>query len=161
MGGWDLFITIRNPPYKYLEKEVAPLADWAIFHGLISPKLELFKVEVESHGDLHHILFAVHNTGWLPTNVSEQAMKMKVVQPLEFDINLPEGAALVSGEKKVMKGQLRGRDDKIQTPTWGGDDSNERAKVEWVVKAPAGTQVELVATHKRAGVVRATVTLGD
>ena len=161
LGGWDLFITIRNPPYKYLEKEVAPLADWAIFHGLISPKLELLKVEVESHGDLHHILFAVQNTGWLPTNVSEQALKMKVVRPLEFDLVLPEGAVLVSGDKKVMKGQLRGRDDKIQTPTWGGDDSDERAKVEWVVEAPAGTRVELVATHKRAGVVRAMVMLGD
>ncbi|MCL4867395.1 MAG: carboxypeptidase [Anaerolineae bacterium] len=161
LGGWDLFITIRNPPYKCLEKEVAPLADWAIFNCLISPKLEPFKVQVESHGDLHHILFAVHNTGWLPTNISEQAMKMKVVKPLEFDLILPEGAALVSGEKKVIAGQLRGRDDKIQTPTWGGDDTNERAKVEWVVKAPAGTEVELVATHKRAGVVRQRVILGD
>ena len=88
-------------------------------------------------------------------------MKMKVVQPLEFDIVLPEGATLVSGKQKVMAGQLRGRDDKIQTPTWGGDDSDERAKVEWVVKAAPETQVELVATHKRAGIVRATVTLGD
>ena len=118
-------------------------------------------MKVESHGDLHHILFAVQNTGWLPTHVSEQALKMKVVQPLEFDIVLPEGVVLVSGQQKVMAGQLRGRDDKIQTPTGGGDDSDERAKVEWVVKAPVGTQVQLVATHKRAGVVRATVTLGD
>jgi len=60
---------------------------------------------------------------------------------------------IAAGERKVFAGQLGGRDGQIQTPIWGGDDTDERAKAEWVVQAPPGTEVELVARHQRAGVV--------
>ena len=40
------------------------------------------------------------------------------------------------------------------------DSTDDRAKVEWVVKAPAGSEVQLVATHQRAGTVRTKVILG-
>ncbi|MCA9937089.1 MAG: hypothetical protein KC418_00490 [Anaerolineales bacterium] len=160
LGGWHSFITWRNPPPHLLEQEIAPLADFCIFNCLVSPKLELFQVEAESQGDMHRIRLVVHNTGWLPTNVSEQALKMKVVRPLEVDIKLPEGARLVMGEAKTMLGQLRGRDHKMAASFWNNDATQERAKVEWVVQASAGTEVELVAGHQRAGIVRATITLG-
>ena len=42
---------------------------------------------------------------------------------------------------------------------WSGDVSDDRAKVEWVVRAAAGTTIKLIAKHERAGVVRADVTL--
>jgi hypothetical protein len=38
--------------------------------------------------------------------------------------------------------------------------TDDRAKVEWVVRAKRGERVDLVARHERAGVVRASVTLG-
>ena len=40
-----------------------------------------------------------------------------------------------------------------------GDTTGDRAKVEWVMHAPANTRVALTARHPRAGVVRAEVTL--
>ena len=161
LGGWHNFITWRNPPPHLLEQEIAPLADFCIFNCLVSPKLELFQVDVESRGDMHTIRLVVHNTGWLPTNVSEQAVKMKVVRPLEVDIKLPEGARLVMGQAKTMLGQLRGRDHKLATSFWNNDGSQERAKVEWVAQAAPGTEVELVARHQRAGILRVTITLGQ
>jgi hypothetical protein len=45
--------------------------------------------------------------------------------------------------------------------TWGGDATDERVKVEWVVQAEAGTEVGITAVHERAGTVRTTVKLGD
>ena len=43
---------------------------------------------------------------------------------------------------------------------WGTDHSTaERTKVEWVVEAPAGTKVAVVARHERAGTVRAELVL--
>jgi murein tripeptide amidase MpaA len=160
LGGWHNMITWRNPPYQFLEKEIAPLADFAIFSALISPKLEIHSFAHKPMGDnLHHLRLVVHNTGWLPTNISKKALERKVVRELEVDIELPEGARLVSGELKTKLGQLSGRDGKGATSIWSSDATGERAKAEWVVEAPAGSEIVLTAVHQRAGTVRHTVTL--
>jgi hypothetical protein len=36
----------------------------------------------------------------------------------------------------------------------------DRAHVDWIVKAPAGTRLALAARHERAGALRAEATLG-
>ena len=159
LGGWNFFETWRNPPYKLLEKEVAPLADFALYSALVSPKLEWYSIEKTSTRNVHHITAVVHNTGWLPTNITKQALKMTVVRQLEVDIELPDGAKLVTGTPKTMLGQLAGRDHKSSFSLWGGDGTSERAKVEWVIEADPGTTVELTAVHPRAGTIRKIVTL--
>ena len=159
LGGWDFFVTLRNPPYKLLEKEIAPLSDFALYSCLVSPKLEWHSVEKVSKGDVHYVTAVLHNTGWLPTNITQQALKMKVVRELEVDIALPDGAQLRSGKLKTMLGQLAGRDHKSTTPIWSGDPTAERAKVEWVIEAEPGTEVVITAVHPRAGTIRQTVVL--
>ncbi len=159
LGGWDFMETWRNPPRHLLEAEVAPLADFALFCCQVSPRLEILAVETESNGPSHHISLVLQNTGWLPTNVSEQALKSKAVRDLEADIALPEGARLVSGEAKAMLGQLKGRDHAWAFASWNNDSTSDRVKVEWVVESAAGGDVQLTASHPRAGTVRATVAL--
>ncbi len=161
LGGWHFMYTWRNPPHSVLEDEITPLADFAIYSGLVSPKLELHSVDVQSTGDVHKIQLALHNTGWLPTYVTKQAVAMGVAKPLEVDIALPDGAALLMGNEKTFLGQLEGRDQKPAMLTFGADTTSDRAKVEWVVQAPAGTEVEVTAVHQRAGTVRTTIKLGE
>lgn len=107
---------------------------------------------------VYHIRAVIENTGWLPTNVTARATEKKFVQPLEVEIALPEGASLVSGDKKVECGQLAGRALK-QTMYWQADPTDDRVKVEWVVRAPKDSQVTITATHQRAGKIRRTVML--
>jgi hypothetical protein len=38
--------------------------------------------------------------------------------------------------------------------------TDDRAKIEWVVRGKKGDRVDLVARHERAGTIRATVALG-
>ena len=66
---------------------------------------------------------------------------MTVVRELEVDIELPDGAKLLTGKLKTMLGQLTGRDHKSSTAIWSGDDTSDRAKVEWVIEAEPGTEV--------------------
>lgn len=160
IGGWDFFNTWRNPPLKFLEKEVSPLSEFALYQCLASPRLEWYQVDVQSTGNIHWLRAVVHNTGWLPTNVSKKALEQKVVRALEVDLLLPTGAKLVTGQAKTMLGQLEGRDQQATAPIWGGDATSERAKVEWVIEAEPGTEVEVVASHQRAGTLRRKVTLG-
>jgi murein tripeptide amidase MpaA len=156
LGGWDVMYCWGNVPPKFLEREVAPHADFALFHALISPRLELHSLDVEALGEgVHRVRLVLENTGWLPTNVTEKAVERKVVRPLEIDLTLPDGARLVAGERKVEAGQLDGRVHKRSAIWWGTDDATgDRAKVEWVIEAPQGGDLGIEARHQRAGVVR-------
>ena len=82
------------------------------------------------------------------------------MRPIEVELDLPDGAKVVGGEVKTEAGQLQGRVHKRSTTWWGNDEStNDLAKLEWVVEAPAGTEFGLTAKHPRAGTIRRRVTL--
>jgi murein tripeptide amidase MpaA len=162
LGGWDRLYCWTNPPPHLLEAEIEKHSDFAVFHALISPKLELHSVVHEKVGDAKHFVRVVLvNTGWLPTNISQKALDRNAVRPVEVELTLPEGARLVGGETKVNAGQLQGRNMKRNTIGWRTDDAtNDRTKLEWVIDAPDGGVLEIVARHQRAGVVRTEVQLG-
>lgn len=157
LGGWDMLNAWRNPPPKFLEKEIAPFSDWAIYHLLISPRLELLETDVKPLGEgNYHVRVVVQNTGWLPTYVSKQALAKKAVRDTVAEIELPEGVTLTTGKPRVELGQLEGR---AYTPSalsvWGSAaDTTDRAKVEWVVKSEARNEVFVNVRHDRAGLVR-------
>ena len=162
LGGWDVMYAWGNVPPKFLEREIAPHSDWALWHLLISPLLEIKSLEVEPVGDgTHKVRLVLQNTGWLPTQVTEKALERKAVRPLEVELTLPEGAQLVTGERKTDAGQLSGRVHRRSVLWWGGDDSTEDlTKLEWVIEAPDGGELGIEARHQRAGTVRRVVSLG-
>jgi murein tripeptide amidase MpaA len=162
LGAWDEFHFISNAPPDLMEAEIAPHADFAILHALSTPLLTLHSVDTETAGDgVYRVRVVVQNTGWMPTNVTDKAVERKAVRPIEATITLPAGAALVQGQPKAELGQLAGWSRARTMLSWGNhvDDTSDRAKAEWVVRAPAGTSVTIECRHQRAGVVRAEVTL--
>ncbi|PSM48577.1 carboxypeptidase [Chroococcidiopsis sp. CCALA 051] len=156
LGGWDAMYAWSNPPPQFLEKELARFPEWLVWHLLISPQLEIYEASI-SHlgGSNYRIRFAVQNTGWLPTYVTERAMDKKLVRGCLCEIELPEGAKLVTGKLREDVGQLEGRAYKPSAPLRRqADPTSDRALVEWVVYAPDdGTVFKLTARHDRAGVV--------
>ncbi len=162
LGGWDHLNVWRNPPPKFLEKEIAPFSDWAIYHLMISPRLELQSWRVSNiGGDNYQVRVVVQNTGWLPSYVSKQALAKKAVRDVVAEIELPDGALLIQGESRQEIGQLEGR---AYTPSaltvWGNAaDTSDRTKVEWTIKAPQGGEVKVTVKHERAGVIRETIPL--
>ncbi len=161
LGGWNAMYAWSNPPPEFLEKEIAPFPEWLVWHLLISPRLEIYDTRVSSLGDgTYRVQLVVHNTGWLPTYVTQKALDRKLVRGCICEIELPEGATLETGKPREELGQLEGRAYKSSAPTRRqGDPTQDRAKVEWVVRAPRGSTVKLLARHERAGVARTEVTL--
>jgi murein tripeptide amidase MpaA len=161
LGGWDIINYWFNVPFDRLEQEVAPHSDWALFHALISPLLEVRSLDVERLGETSFLVrLVLQNSGWLPTNVTQKAVDRNAVRDLEVELDLPSDARLVGGEVKTQAGQLKGRVEKRSTTWWGNDDSTaELAKLEWVIEAPAGTEIGIEASHQRAGTIRRRVTL--
>ena len=78
------------------------------------------------------------------------------------EIAVPAGAKLVHGKRRELLGQLEGKAYKHTGVSFWPDYNitDARAKVEWVVRAEKGERIDLVARHEKAGVVRASITLG-
>lgn len=161
IGGWDVLYAFRNPPPPFLEAEVAPHADWLIWQALCSPLLEVHAAEATSLGNGHFkIRLVVRNNGWLPSYVSKKAIERQAVRPVIAEIALSPGVHLVTGKPREALTQLEGRAYKPASNAGiPADPTDDRAKIEWVVHAPDGGRVKLIARHERAGTVRVELSL--
>ena len=77
------------------------------------------------------------------------------------EIALPGGAELLQGKRREELGQLEGKAYKHTGVSFWPDHNvtDDRAKIEWMVRGRAGDEVKLTARHERAGTVRTTVKL--
>jgi len=145
-----------------MEKEVNKFPEWIIFQALMSPKLEHHSTKVTALGnDLWRIDFGVHNTGYLPSDVSKLTRKNKLVRGVVGEIALPAGASLVEGKARVEGSQLEGRNNHHTLVSFfpGANATQDRQRFTWIVRGQAGASVNLTARHDRAGSVTHTVTL--
>ena len=163
LGGWNILQPIWNPPNHLIEKEIAPVIDWILWLGALTPCLELYRTEIEEIGEgIYRIEFVVENTGYMPTYGTERAVEGKVTREVIAEIRLPAGGQLIQGKVRENLGHLSGRNNVPATNflyDWvtvvGG--ILQRASVEWIVKAPKGTDIQLIARQPRSGIVRAEV----
>jgi murein tripeptide amidase MpaA len=157
LGGWDRLHTWTNPPKEFLEAEIKPFPQWLVWQVLISPKLELRDASATAlGGGTYRVRLVVENTGWLPTYVTRKALEKKL-RGVVCEIELPKGAKLQVGKKREELGQLEGRAYKEAILNPETESTHERLKVEWVVQAPKGGVVKLLARHERAGTLRVEV----
>jgi hypothetical protein len=164
LGGWQSLYTWSNPPAHLLEKEIAPFSRWLTWHALISPKLEIIEAKATRLGkDAWRVRLALQNTGWLPSYVTKMAKNKRLARGVVCEIELPATATLETGKVREEMGQLEGRAYKSAAAnTWAGssaDETDDRLAVEWVVRAPDGTTIKLLARHERAGAATASLTL--
>jgi len=158
LGGWDDLHAWTNPPSEFIEKEIASFPDWLVWQALISPKLELRDVSVEAlDNKTYRVRLVVENTGWLPTHITQKALERKL-RGVVCEIESPKGAKLQTGKSREELGQLGGRAYKDAMNN-SSDSTKDRVKVDWIVHAPKGGKVKLIARHQRAGTVRAEVDL--
>jgi murein tripeptide amidase MpaA len=163
IGGWDRFHAFGNPPLPLLAREIAKFPRWLLWQALCSPKLEIVDAKADAVGDgTWKITLVVQNTGWLPTYVSKRALARKTVRGIVAEIDVPPGGKLVAGKQKDDVGQLEGKAYKHSGVSFWPDynATDDRMKLEWVVRADAGDSAEITARHERAGVVHARVRLG-
>ena len=164
IGGWDRFHAIGNPPLPRLEREVERFPRWLLWQALCSPKLELVDSAVTALGDgAWKLTVVVQNTGWLPTYVSKRALARKTVRGIVAEVALPRGASLATGKMKDDVGQLEGKAYKHTGVSFWPDYhlTDDRMKLEWIVRGKAGATVGITLRHERAGTVRASLALSE
>ncbi|MBO0780364.1 MAG: carboxypeptidase [Ktedonobacteraceae bacterium] len=161
IGGWKTKLYGQNIPLKYLPETCEQHSRFTLSHASLNPYLGLRRLVVEPNGDdVYRVVAVVENKGFLPTYTSKKGLERRVVRPIEVELALPEGVTFVAGQQRQEIGQLEGRSNKI----WAGfgpssAPTDNLAKVEWALKGPRGSQVELTVRSQRAGVVRQRFTL--
>ena len=162
IGGWDVIRYWYNIPPERLEREVAPHTEWLIGVALSLPRLHVRSfAAVPVASGVWRVRLVVENTGWLPTNGSQQALDQGAVGQVQGALTLPATAHLVTGLPTVSLGQLQGRSAQRSTASWWSyaPGTPDRAMAEWFVAAPEGTKLSVTATHDRAGTVAAELVL--
>jgi len=161
IGGWDTAYCWRNPPPELLEKEIARFPEWLRWQALISPRLTLDRFTCEPLGDgTYKLTLVVDNEGWLPTYGTKKALERGSARPVIAEITLPEGASLEIGQLRTELGHLEGRNGKSAASIgWMADPTDERARVEYVIRAQAGDVVKAVVRAERAGRIETEVAL--
>jgi hypothetical protein len=157
IGGWDSLHSWSNPPVELLADEVAPHADFAIFHALASPEIAVRRLVAERLGDdTWRVTAGVANVGWLPTTVTAWAARQHLVLPLVAELT---GADLLDGPPRRELDQLAGRAAFRVNEGDRHDGTPDRVSVSWLVRSGAGTTVHVEARHPRAGRDSASVVL--
>ncbi|HZS78169.1 MAG TPA: M14 family metallopeptidase [Ktedonobacteraceae bacterium] len=160
IGGWKAKLYEYNAPLQYLPDMCEKHSRFTLAHASLNPYLSLRNVVVERQGeDVFHVLAVIENNSFLPTYTSQRALERKDVRPIEVVLQLPDDVHIISGEKRQEVGQLEGRSNKIWSWWASATPTDNRCKVEWVLKGQAGSQVQLTVLSQRAGVIHREITL--
>jgi len=160
LGGWKTMFTLKNPPRQMLAAELHKNMRFTLAHADAAPRLAITDVEAQALGaGVVRIRAVVRNTGYLPTNVTEQAKRMGHAGTVTVQIELPANATLVTGPAKQDVGHLQGWVNAGYYVFAAPDPFQKERRVEWVVQAPEGATVRLTAKGGKAGVARSSLTL--
>lgn len=154
LGGWDLLFSWRNPPLEWIAEEAEHNAQWAMDLIETLPKLRFHEMKVEALApDQHRILAVIENTGFLPTYTSKQTESKKAIRPIRALFEVAAGVELLSGEKEKELGQLEGRSNKLVMSGFSplASPTDNRLKIEWVVRAKKGSTAKIRILSDRAG----------
>jgi murein tripeptide amidase MpaA len=161
IGGWNSIHTWRNPPVTQLESEVSRHFPFVLSLGNMLPWLTLHTIKAEPLGnDDYRLTVIIENNGFLPSFTSEQAKTRQAIRPVRVELDMPEGAKIINGKRRVQIGHLEGRSNKLSVSSiYSTSPTDNREKADWVIHAPAGTSVTVNIFSERAGTIKKEVFL--
>lgn len=171
IGGWTHMYTFRNPPpvsfassdkaKQFLHDTIHTNCLFTLKHAACTPLLSVNDVTVVSLGaDLYKVSALVANDGYLPTYMTQRALKHGTADEVAVSLDIPEDAEIIMGEAAANIGHLAGRDERnAPWSPWLQQWSATKKRVEWLIRAPKNTAVTVTASAQRAGTKSAQVTL--
>lgn len=162
LGGWNSLYTWRNPPPGWLGAEVERHVPYMLSLAELLPHLSIAHAEAHALADgSYKVELVVENSGFLPSYTSRQGQQRKAVRPVRVKLELPQGAALVSGKVQTELGHLEGRSNKLGVSAhMAASPTDNRQRLEWVLRAAPGTSLGVQILSERAGKLEVNIALG-
>ena len=170
IGGWSHMYTFRNPPpvsmartdeaRQFLFDTIHNNCLFTLKHAMTSPLLRIQSTDVKKlAGDLYQVSALVANEGFLPTHLTQRALQHETAAPVEVELSA-DGVEILMGAEQQNIGHLAGRDERAAPwSPWMRQWTNNKVKVEWLLRAPADTDVRISACAQKAGRQQADVRL--
>jgi hypothetical protein len=163
IGGWDQQYVFRNPPPKFIAKVAHPVTVFTLRHAACSPLLRIHEVSATAMAPgLYKIEAIIANEGFLPTNLTTQALRLGLQTAVRARLELPAGVELTMGAAEQDLGQLAGYSDRPDPwNPWGPPWQPTRLRATWqvAVKGAGATQVRVIAMSQKGGTVAQEITL--
>jgi Zinc carboxypeptidase len=152
VGGWNRKFTFQNPPSKFLKGEIDQYVEWMLYLAETTPKLKINTAEITAveKGKVVSLTAEVQNIGYLPTNITERSIEMKLYQPARAILELTN-AELISGKLRTDLGHISGSRDSGQSNadskrnlTYGIKITGRNATAKLIIHSDKGGIVEQV-----------------
>ncbi|MFZ0535057.1 MAG: M14 family metallopeptidase, partial [Anaerolineales bacterium] len=153
LGGWNNMYTWRNPPLDFVESEVKRHYPFILSLGELLPHLSIHSLKINKISEnKFHLNLVMENSGFLPSYTSQQSKSRQSSRPVRVELELPDGAVLTSGKHREDMGHLEGRSNKLEVGANSADSpTDNRARLEWVIQATAGSKIRIKILSERAG----------
>ena len=110
--------------------------------------------------DLYRITAVVGNLGYLPTNLTDEALTLKVDHPVTLTM---EGGEVVEGKQVTEIGNLSGYSRTLTGYGYGNlttwENAPAKKKVSWIVKGKPGNTLVIKAASEKAGTAEKSIQL--
>jgi hypothetical protein len=144
IGGFRPYVVV-NPPADQLAELGRRHGAFAVRLAGMLPRVRIASTEVRNEGGgVFTVTAVVENDGYFPTTL-QHGIVTRAVQPTTVQIQVPPEAMLTGDDKTSTVQRL--------------DGSGGREKLTWVIRAQAGSSVEIRARSQKGGTATATVTL--
>jgi hypothetical protein len=154
IGGWDGNFIIQNPPPKFAEDHWRKNTLFELKRAEITASLQIVEAKAEPVGDnLFRIVATVENPGFLPTYLTQMALKSGQAKPVAAKIAVQNGEVLCCDDR-IELGHITGV--KPGTPRTGGNPSGQpkpdnRKTVKWLVRAKPGATATVTFSSPKVG----------
>ena len=162
IGGFNIKRTFQNPPEKFLKEVCENDTKFNLRFIQASPCLTIDSLTCTKKAEgIYEIAAVPANKGYLPTNLTENGIRLKTIKPVEVTI---DGAEVLTGRRTETVGQLEGYSATLTGTYFYGNittEANAKAKhrVVWLVKGNEGDTVTVTASGQKAGSAAASITL--
>lgn len=163
IGGPDKKYLLQNPPVQFLPQEVEKHTRYILRHAKAMPHLAFDRAAAEKLADgLYKVEAVIGNTGYMPTNATNEFNTLKLARDIEVTLT---GAEIADGKAVQKIGQLEGYGTVRREYSFFGPSNTERGpvskKVVWYVRGEEGSEVTLTAVSQKAGRAQISVRLGE
>ncbi|MEP5611364.1 MAG: M14 family metallopeptidase [Cyclobacteriaceae bacterium] len=116
IGGWNRKFTFQNPPPKFLKEEIEQYVEWMLWLAETSPLMNINSTNLTTveKNKVVSLSAEIQNIGYLPTNITQRAIEVKIAQPVRAILEL-KNAELISGSLRTDLGHVVGSRDSDDT----------------------------------------------
>ena len=156
IGGLVHKFSAQNPPPNLLEKELKLKLPWYLYLAELAPQVKIAKANCTPlDGQAVSLKVTVENQGYLPTNITEWAIKVGLARPVLVKITLHD-AVLLDGKHEVRLGHIPGRATVSESELFSG----RIREASWILKKTGEKpEVTIVVVSEKGGTDQKTLEL--